>query len=483
MNQKGIAHLLLIILAVFGIAVGLYLVKNPQIFSPHADQTPVTKTKSAIESEYNPFGDFWASKRQPEPSMVQNALTTGCYRTGSKNTQTAPSGEEIAFWSKSNAGFVFEECVVFMEDDRTKQYFKNLSDGLAPSGVKYVGYNVLLQADINQTGVSGFYNGTGPVPGYEDFFLYNQDGSVAKQSGVFPILNMTSGRYRAYIIPKMVDYMKRTGMGGVLIDSVYPKENLRSRGTIDLDTVHQYGDSQTNLQNWNAFFIDFLRDLNVAMDQDGQDRLLFTNVDAYDSGFIEGLLPFIDGIMLEDPIGRLDTDFASRSKAIAPVFDKAAELDKYVIVVVNTNINCQKPGDLSCFNEYLPGGLLGGRQKELNEYYLAGYLNLMRNKKTVFMYYTPTSNGPQFNSEAFFKNWDLRIGDPTEPSTEISPGVFLRKFQNAYVFFNNSTKDYQLSGGVDLFSGDGQEITNAVIPAKSGRIFMTRTLLNELNNN
>lgn len=409
--------------------------------------------------------------------MIQAALTTGCYRAGSKNNQTAPSPEEILFWSKSNTGFVFEECALTAEDGRSLEYYQNLTSSLKKYGVKFIGYSTLLQADINQTGTPVFYNiaEKKPMPGYEDFFLYNPDGSVYLQSGIFPILNVTSERFKSHFIQSVADYMNRAGFGGILIDTGYSEDNLRSRKTIDLSQV--VSNTGAPITNWNASYIDFLRDLNAAIDKNG-DKLLFVNVDGSDTAFVEGLLPSVDGVMLEDPIGRLDTEFASRAPAIAPIFDRAAALNKYVLVVVNININCPNPGALSCFNEYLSGGSLESKQTDLDNYYLAGYLNLLRNKKTVFIYYTPTPNGPQFNSSSFFKEWDLKLGDPAEPSTEIAPGVFLRKFQNAFVYFNNSNNDYQISGVTDLYTTDGSIINNAVIPAKSGRIFVTRQIYN-----
>jgi hypothetical protein len=473
-NQKGFAHFLLLFIIIAGIAVGVYLTQFTQVFKPKA-----ADLKSTSEEKFNYFGDFWSRKKPPEPGMVQAALTTGCHRAV-PDAPSSPTAEEISFFSKSNTGFVFEECAIFMEDDATRQYYQNLTNSLKSSGVKYVGYSVLLQADANQTGVSAFYDSGAkqPVPGYEDFFLYGKDGGIHKQ-GPHPILNITSGRFRSYIISKMVDYMNRTGLGGVLIDTGYSENSLRERKIVDVDEVAS--NTGAPIKNWNANYIDFLRDLNAAMDQAGQNRLLFVNAEGRDSAFVEALLPSVDGIMLEDPIGPVGIDFASRAASIAPVLDRAAALDKYILVVVNTNINCTDPGAINCFNEYLPGAKLGQLQVPFSEYYLAAYLNLIRNQKTVLVYYSPTPLGPQFISSAFFRNWDLKIGSPVGAMSEVSPGVFLRKFENAFVYFNNSGSSFQPQGVDNLFAADGKEITSVIIPAKSGKVFVTKAILDEWN--
>lgn len=60
-NERGIAHILLILLLLIGIAVGIYLVTNPQIFKSRANLQSLTNQNKkdptvSLQTEYkNPF--------------------------------------------------------------------------------------------------------------------------------------------------------------------------------------------------------------------------------------------------------------------------------------------------------------------------------------------------------------------------------------------------------------------------------------------
>lgn len=59
MNQKGIAPLLLLLLAGIGILIGLYLVGNPQIFSPHANNSILIDNYIPFRKLYNSDNNGW----------------------------------------------------------------------------------------------------------------------------------------------------------------------------------------------------------------------------------------------------------------------------------------------------------------------------------------------------------------------------------------------------------------------------------------
>lgn len=80
-NQKGIVHLLALVLIITGIIVGVFLVQNPQIFSPKAYEAYSNSTqinnqtfrlqnpKSELEMYFNPFGENWMNKRFVNPDI------------------------------------------------------------------------------------------------------------------------------------------------------------------------------------------------------------------------------------------------------------------------------------------------------------------------------------------------------------------------------------------------------------------------------
>jgi hypothetical protein len=73
LGQKGIAHLFLILLVLTGVAIGIYLVQNPQIFSPKADESRLNVV--AVHKFYNPKLNawFWADNQ----NEINQLLTAG----------------------------------------------------------------------------------------------------------------------------------------------------------------------------------------------------------------------------------------------------------------------------------------------------------------------------------------------------------------------------------------------------------------------
>ncbi|MBI2017824.1 hypothetical protein HYS92_02130 [Candidatus Daviesbacteria bacterium] len=53
MNQKGLAHIILIIILVIGLIAVLYLVQHPQIFKPKASSNPVLDAFEIKDAEGN----------------------------------------------------------------------------------------------------------------------------------------------------------------------------------------------------------------------------------------------------------------------------------------------------------------------------------------------------------------------------------------------------------------------------------------------
>jgi hypothetical protein len=78
MNQKGIAHLALIILVLVGVIIGIYLIQNPQIFSPKAEERTIITIP--IYRLYNPTSNYWYWSRSLEE--VNNFVAKGFKNEG-----------------------------------------------------------------------------------------------------------------------------------------------------------------------------------------------------------------------------------------------------------------------------------------------------------------------------------------------------------------------------------------------------------------
>lgn len=65
-NQKGIAHLFLILIVLGGIVLGVYLSLNPQVFSPRAQTAPPPAVKLYPHDQNTDFSPY----SSPRPETV-----------------------------------------------------------------------------------------------------------------------------------------------------------------------------------------------------------------------------------------------------------------------------------------------------------------------------------------------------------------------------------------------------------------------------
>jgi hypothetical protein len=141
--------------------------------------------------------------------------------------------------------------------------------------------------------------------------------------------------------------------------------------------------------------------------------------------------------------------------------DFAVSRGKYLVNLVNTHIDNQPTSH--------------EQERRLARFHLAGFLAAMSGPLTVMLHYTPTAGATQFGSTAFFKEWDLAIGNPVGANTQPIPrvAVYLREFQNARVVFNTSSVPYtvDLSDGVYTNTNGQVQGSSAVVQPKTGEIF------------
>jgi hypothetical protein len=466
------------IFIISGILISVWLIRNPQVFQPKATETPDT----SFQSHYNPFGDPWASNIGTNPD-IPIILTTGCYRRGPKWTgrETDPNvtDEEITHLAKSNTGIVFEECASIQSGaGMNKQRLVNIATKLKQKNpnAKYIGYHVFWMLDFNMRFATEIYTNaeTDGMCGQakcESFFIHKKGMPAIKANRLGHYLDITNPYYRQYIAPKIAQALNEMNMDGFLADGVAP--------TIPGVNSAEVPDAIIN--NWSASWADLFRDVKAAI---GPNKLLIANSGGQGVAFSrplitnDGASPRADGLMWEDPLGPIGASLGTSGRLgeLNSMLDMVSGLNKYLFIVVNTNVNCSGSTSAGyCYNQTNKS-----QQTAYQKYYLAAFLNLFRNTKTALVYYYPILTSPQFDTEAFFRDWNLKIGQPTSGIQEVSPGVYLRKFQKAWVYWNNSNGGYSTSG-VGLYNLNGTLASQHSIPAKSGVIYVTQEVLNEWN--
>jgi len=222
---------------------------------------------------------------------------------------------------------------------------------------------------------------------------------------------------------------------------------------------------------WPGDMLRFTQELKAAM---GPELYLFGNVDDSEPQFMQNDLlepGRLDGVIFEDPFNSRNEGNAATLNKVNSLMDIVDRFGKKSIMIVTGSANGTN------FSTTSPD-----QEKLAHRYFLAAYLQTYRSPNHSFLYYHPTSIGPQFRSEAFFKEWDLNLGAPTPASENVGDGVYLRKFERGYVYWNPTGSDYTIRVGSDLYNiENGQDINGQVVPAKSGAFFVTSSVLQEYN--
>ncbi len=475
-----IGKVVIVLTLVFGIGVSIWLIRNPKIFQPKATEVP----DISFQSHYNPFGDPWASNTGINPD-IPITLSTGCYRRGPKWTgrETDPnvSDEEINHLAKSNTNLVFEECASLQGGvGMNKQRLVNIATKLKQinPNVKYIGYHVFWILDFNMKFETEIYtkadiDGMCGSAKCETFFIHKKGLPATKANRLGHYLDITNPYYRQYIAPKIAQTLTEMNMDGFLADGVAPFLPGVDNNLIP-DEIRN---------NWGVSWPDLLRDVKAAI---GPNKLIIVNSGGQGVNFSRSMItndgnsPRADGLMWEDPFGPFGADLVSsgRLSEINSMLDMVTSLNKYLMIVVNTNVNCSNSSGQPvrfCYDQTNKS-----QQISYQKYYLSLFLNVFRNSKTSLIYYTPLLTSPQFDSEAFFRDWNLKIGQPVTNMQEVSPGVYLRKFQKAWVYWNNSNGGYTVAGA-GLYNLNGTQANQHFVPAKSGAIYVTQAVLTDWN--
>jgi hypothetical protein len=223
--------------------------------------------------------------------------------------------------------------------------------------------------------------------------------------------------------------------------------------------------------NWASGWVELLRKINTTI---GADRILLANVDEEKPEFLFRILPAVDGAFLEDPLGSLRTNLeaSGRRELFQHALVAAAGLDRYVVNVVNTNVNGIDAASTSAEQEHW-----------LARYYLAGHMIFATGDNAMLLYYTPGPGGAQYRTSPFFKDWNLRVGRPTGQYEVVRDDVYLRRFENAFVYLNNSFEPYEVVFGecCSLLTPEGERVERYMLPAKAGMLFVGGNVVQEID--
>lgn len=459
----------------FAISLAVFFLVFGQTISVQAVSKSHT---SAGEESYNFFGDPWILKNPPNAD-IPAALTPGCYRYGPKTRETVITREEIDFLSKSNVPILFEECAV-VQDDAPK--IRALGAALKERNLnlKYIGYVSL--ANLGQVGSSEI------DANHEEWFVHRKGtpatrGNRIKNRQGSNILNITNPAYQDFMAAKIADSLERHYMGGTFLDDVIPS----MRDGFYSGTSEAVDDGIIN--SWRRGWIDMVRKVKQA----AGNKLIFVagTLPVVEDGrlsmsFMREIMAYADGLLVERSLGSINSDFKNyRDMTIPPNFsfstydyitairDETIRLNKYLFFVVNSGV--QPPEAEATYQTTTQE-----RERRLARYYLAAFLNFFRGNKNILLYYPPTSavSSPYFTAEAYFTDWDLKIGQPTGDTVEVSSGVWKRSFTNAHVYWNSSDAAYMVDFGQNIVqTADGEEISRYVLPARSGMLFLGRNTL------
>lgn len=441
---------------------------------------------SAFETFYNPFGDPWSGRTAANPS-IPVALTPACSRYGPKAGDLSPRPEEIQFMATSNSPLLFEECSFLIDadgggDPRQKAYIDALK--AARPSLKYLAF---FEPAI------AYFNGNSPPPhhvgateiaaSHPEWVVYidGQAPSLATrvkhrdEPGVF-LYDITNPSFRAFMVQEAIKSMNFHGIDGVVIEqcSDYPLfEASTPPSTAFINSFAQgcvdfLRELKQAAPNRLVFFLSYasLRGIKENRSEDEKDAL------AYE--FYARRADVSDGLIWEDPLGgaknisvnppsEVDRKFARFRQVQA--YAASPGRDNYVGLVTNTNIQ----------NQSTFGNTNTEEQHQFAKYYLAAYLTQFRGEKSPMLYYTPSPIGEQFRSATSFNDWNLNVGSPTDPPATrdaSGEGRYQRNFTLARVFLNGGNEPWQVSLTDRLYTTlDGQGVTSATIPPRSGVIF------------
>jgi hypothetical protein len=371
--------------------------------------------------------------------------------------------EELDFHSALATDFVLEDCAVLLNTDPPIVNDRPAGDTaalkervaafkMANPSQRYLGYFDFAKWEAAPIGYRDV------LKEHKDWFVYEKGAPAGdltrrlhrRKGGGFT-LDVTNPLYQDYISGKIAEGLAYYGMDGLLADNIHGDGPLLDPDDGDLlpDDIRA---------NWADGEIAILEKIKQRI---GGDKFLLANVNRNEKEpFAKRVIGAVDGVMLEDglsPVARPLNPRSGRLAGTLRLYDHAADADKYVVLTANTYV------DGSTFTN-----TNGAKEHANARYYLAAHL-IFRKGKVLLLYNPPSASVPQYAGEAFFSDWNINVGNPTDDFSEIAPGVFQRSYTNSIVYLNSSDAPYTvtLPAGFDL-SPANTPLTTLTLEAKTG---------------
>ena len=413
--------------------------------------------KAALEQYLNPFGDSW-SEAIPNPD-IDLMGTFPCRRVMPEQLrETTPALHD--FVAGLGEPIYLSECLDLLDEPEAMPAAYNaplMQQRIAEfksrhPAAKLLGYYAVAEYSLGAPAFEALYHE------HLDWFVHREGETPTKETFVRTrknglILDITNSDFQDFIAEEVRESLDAYGMDGFLADAVSPSIAIITDSPDVPEAVKA---------NWGRGWIELLGKINKAI---GPERIVLANVSEKETEFVSAILPAIDGVFLEDPLGSLATelDESLQLAYFQHALAEAAELDRLVVNVVNTKINGIDANSTSAEQE-----------RWFARYYLAGHLIFTAGDDAMMLYYTPGPGGAQFRSSVFFEDWNLRVGRPNGSYEVVRDDVYLRRFENAYVYLNNSREPYEVVFGecCSLLTPEGERVARYTIPPLAGMLFV-----------
>lgn len=416
----------------------------------------VTEPKSREEKALNAFGDRWSlAKRNPSLRLANGV---GCYRKPIQGMSHVFTQEELQFQGRLAARFYIEGCAIVLETDppfenkvdyQSSEKLEARVDAFkdANPSLKYLAYQPLAEWGVGQVGWAQIYDN------HKDWFVYKKGSTDQSEANIIStksrawLLDITNPEYQDFIAARLAQALDYYQIDGMVLDNVHPLPRIPDHNEMPDDTRAA----------WPQGWVDLLTKFKAAI---GPKKFIFASVPRDDLVQAQRIIPIVDGIMLEDTFSPVKNDIRNRINLQKDIFAAAAAAKKWILTTENTFVDGSKFTTTT-----------GPKERALSRYYLAAFY-IFDNGRMIFYHNPPAATAPQYAAEAFFTDWNVKVGQRGGPYQQAAQkGVYIRNYSNSIIYLNNGTLPYKITVPASSpykFDPDGKAITRYTIPPKSG---------------
>lgn len=416
--------------------------------------------KSSAEKILNPFGDPWSTRKPLKNPFIPTMTSSSIAFTKRERGEAAnPLHDNPEQSTKGNAHYKryadnalsdyhYDETLARLAPEMS--LFKSVKKQFHQAGIekKFIGYTVLNYNDHhlfpkNTDLPEWFYvHKPGDSTKPEDR-LHFKDGSTLIASGeVFDIRNP---RVRDALCKAVREAMETNGVDGVLVDYAVRRYAFGAPGLIfDLP-----GSWFTEFQeNQHQLIRQLYHELNQCGKKLYLNGVMLDSITVTKPELINLFIKYCDGMMWEQPFrwewrdyNNDEDDYYNR---LEKFFDLAAFYKRRLIVKIGSyRYHATEDIDPSWNTRFTNTDY--GVERHLAKYNTCFFLLFYNRHFSRLLYTHPTELWDIFTSEAYFRFWDINIGESLGPRLEYSRHVHLREFQNAVVFVNNTLEPVTIS--------------------------------------